>query len=72
MSGIQVLVDAQDQHEYDFIPRENRGNILKVIYFLHLYITPCTESGAEFLKYTIRKALDVKIPGDLKNVGTSH
>ena len=72
LSGITALVDAQAQHESDCIPRDNRGIFFKVIYSLHLSITPCIESGLGFTKSTISKVLDLESPGAWKNVSTSH
>ena len=70
--GIPALVNPQYQHESDCSTIYNREIFFKLIYSLHFYITPFTESGLELHKYTIRKALELEIAGAWKNVSTNH
>ena len=72
MSVSPAFVDDQYQHEFDCSPRDNIVILFKVIYSLHISITPCTYYGLGFLKSEIMKALDLEITGAWKNVGTMH
>ena len=72
LSVIIALVDDKSQYESDCSPRYNRVIFFKVVYSLHLSISPCTEPDLEIPKYTIRKVIEIESSGAWNNVSTSH